>query len=103
MSRQPIATVRVLQRPDLAEGCVRVEIECRHSTTGITSIPSERVALPVPALITAACFEHEAQCGRCDVSEAHAEGNRALREETERIWVAHREARTRCYIEEVRN
>ena len=103
MTRQPSASVRVLQQPDRAEGCVRVEVECRHSTTGITSIPSERVALPVPALITAACFEHEARCGRCDVSEVHAEGNRSLREETERIWAAHREARTRCDIEEGRD
>ena len=103
MSRRPLAIVRVLHRPDLAEGCVRVEVDCKLSTTGITSIPSERVALPVPALITAACFEHEVQCGRCDVSEAHAEGSRALREETERIWAAHREARARRYLEGVRN
>ena len=32
-----------------------------------------------------------------------AEGNRALREETERIWAAHCQARARRYAQEVRN
>jgi hypothetical protein len=103
VSRRPIASVRVLQRPDLGEDCLRIEVDCRYSTTGITSIPSERVGLPVPALITAACFEHEARCGRCDASEVHAAGNRALREETERIWTARCQARTRRYTEEAMN
>jgi hypothetical protein len=102
MSHLPIASVQVLQRADLADGCLRIEIECRYGTTGLTSLPGPS-ALPVPALITAACFEHEARCGRCDVSEAHAEGNRALREETERIWAAHCQARVRGYAQEVRN
>jgi hypothetical protein len=87
MTRRPIASVRILTLPQLHPDAVRVEIDCPDSTTGITSLPGP-VALLVPALITAACFEHEARCGACDVSEAHAQGHRALRDETERIYAA---------------
>ena len=102
MNPQPRAFVRILQLPQITPDVVRVEIECRYGATGLTSLPGPS-SLPVPALIIAACFEHEAQCGKCDMSEAHAEGSRALREETERIWAAHCQARVRGYTQEVRN
>jgi hypothetical protein len=41
MTRRPLAQVRILKRPDLAPDAVRVEVDCRYSTTGSTSIPSE--------------------------------------------------------------
>ena len=88
MSRRPAATVRVLTLPNLHPDAVRVEVECRYSTTGMTQVPAPRgPELPTPALITAACFEHEARCGDCDTSEAHAQGHAELRAWTEEAWV----------------
>jgi hypothetical protein len=102
MTRRPIATIRVLHRPDLAEGCIRIEIECSGSVTGLTHVPGP-VDLPTPALITAACFEHESRCGSCDTSEAHARGAEDLREETERVYEAIQQRRIRYYAHGRRN
>jgi hypothetical protein len=102
VSRPAIATVTVLTLPHISPDATRVEIECRYSTTGLTSIPGP-FALPVPALITAAVFEHESRCGECDTSEAHAEGNRALRQETERVYAAVQQRRQRRYADGRRN
>jgi len=86
VTRRPIATVTVLQRPDLAEGCLRIEVSCRHSTTGLTSILTDRIGLTVPMLITSACFAHEERCGQCDVSKAHEQGDQAIRTATDEAW-----------------
>lgn len=87
MSRRPSATVRVLKVPHLHPDAIRVEVDCRHGTTGLTQIPApDGPELPTPALITAACFEHEARCGDCDTAEAHAQGAQALRAWTEDAW-----------------
>lgn len=71
--------------PHLHPEAVRIEVDCSRSTTGLTSVPG-RLDLPTPALITAACFEHEARCGSCDTADAHAQGHAELREWTEQAW-----------------
>src|SRR5438067_9892848 len=86
MSRRPLATVRVLQRPDLAEGCLRIEVECRYGTTGLTSIAADRLGITVPMLITSACFAHEERCGECDTSQAHEQGDQAIKTATDEAW-----------------
>jgi hypothetical protein len=78
--------VRVLQRPDLAEGCLRIEVDCRYSTTGLTSIGRDRIGLTVPMLVTSAVFAHEEKCGQCDTSAAHEQGDREIRTVTENAW-----------------
>jgi hypothetical protein len=40
MKRRPIATVRVLPLNHLAEGTIRVEIDCPASMIGYTQVPS---------------------------------------------------------------
>lgn len=82
--RRPIATVRVLRLPQLAPGAVRVEVDCRHSTTGITSLPGGPLELDVPMLTTIAVYTHEEQCGSCDTSDAHERGDERIRDATER-------------------
>lgn len=86
MSRQPIAEVRVLRRPDLHPDAIRIEVGCRHGMTGLTSIPSPALPLTRGQLITGAVFEHEARCGDCDTEEAHRQGDRQVREMTDRAW-----------------
>ena len=88
MSRRPKANVQVLNRTDLAAGCLRIEVSCRFSTTGLTSIATERIGLTVPVLITTACYEHESRCGECDVSQAHERGDQHIRTVTEDAWNA---------------
>jgi hypothetical protein len=86
MSRRPIATVTVIRMPHLAEGCVRVEVECSGSTTGLTHIPGGPIGLDVPLLVIFATYEHEERCDAgCDTSRAHAEGDRRAREYVERL------------------
>jgi hypothetical protein len=103
MTRRPLAQVRILKQPHLAPDAVRVEIDCRYSTTGLTSIPSEALRLTVPMLVTQACYEHEARCGECDVSEAHAQGDQQVRVETERAWNIVQAKMAERYVHEVRN
>jgi hypothetical protein len=88
--------------PHLGEGAVRIEVDCKHSTTGLTSVPGP-LDLPTPALITAACFEHEARCGECDVSQAHARGATGLRAETERVYAQMQQRWQRRYAHGRRN
>ena len=104
MTRRPTAAVRVIRMPRLHPEAVRIEVGCQLGTTGITQIPAPGgPGLPTPALITAACFEHEVRCGDCDTSEAHAQGARELREETERVYEAFRQKRVRYYAHGRRN
>jgi hypothetical protein len=98
MTRRPIAQVRVLKQPHLHPEAVRVEVDCRHATAGITQMPAPGgLELPTPALVTAACFEHEARCSQCDTAEAHRQGNVQLREWTEEAWSQFQAARGRRY------
>jgi len=103
MTGRPIAQVRVLKRPDLAPGAVRVEVACRYSTTGLTSIPSEVLKLTVPMLVTSACYLHEERCNRCDTSEAHDQGEQHVRDWTEAMWPAMQDARIRRHTDGRRN
>src|ERR1044072_4784768 len=86
MNRRPIATVRVMKMPRLHADAIRIEVSCPHGTTGLTQVPGPMLALTREQLITSACFEHEARCGRCDTEPAHARGDRQIREETDRAW-----------------
>jgi hypothetical protein len=45
VSRRPVAAVTVLKLPHLHPDAIRVEIECRYSMTGLTSIPGPMFAL----------------------------------------------------------
>jgi hypothetical protein len=104
MEHRPIATVTVMRLPHLHPEAIRIEIECSSSTTGLTSLPAaDGPELPVPALVTAATFEHEARCGLCDTSEAHARGAVELRDETERLYAQVRQRRLRYYAHGRRN
>jgi len=104
MSRRPIASVRVLTLPHIAPDAVRIEIECRYSTTGLTSVPGPAFALTRPQMVTAACFEHEARChGGCDTAEAHAKGDPAVRAATEDAWKAVQAELGRRYADGRRN
>jgi len=104
MSRRPIAQVRLLTLPQLHPEAIRVEVDCCYSTTGITQVPAPGgLELPTPALITAACFEHEARCGDCDTSDAHVRGAVELRDETERLYALVRQRRVRYYAHGRRN
>ena len=87
MSRRPTATVRVLNLPHIAPDAVRVEVECKYLTTGLTSVPGPAFALTRSQMVTAAVFEHEARCHRgCDTTEAHQQGDQAVREQMDRAW-----------------
>jgi hypothetical protein len=103
MNRRPLATVRVLRRPDLAPDAVRVEIDCRYSRTGLTSIPSEALRLTVPMLVTSACYLHEERCNRCDTTEAHALGDQRVRDWTEAMWPVMQDTRIRRHMTGRRN
>jgi len=86
MTRRPIAEVKVIRMPHLHPDAVRVEIECPWSTTGLTSLPGPLFALTLEQLVTSAVFEHEARCGECDSKAAHEQGDREIREQTDRAW-----------------
>lgn len=86
MTRRPIAEVRVIRMPHLAAGCIRVEIECSRSCTGLTSFPGPALSLTRPMMVTMATFEHEARCGQCSTDEAHRQGDQQVREMTDRAW-----------------
>jgi hypothetical protein len=104
MTRRPIAEVRVIHMPHLAEGCVRVEVECSGSTTGLTHVPGSAVVLDTPALITACAYAHEERCDAgCDLEAVHARGDRRAREETERTYAAVQQRWQRSYAHGRRN
>ena len=86
MSHRPGAAVHIIALPHLHPEAIRVEIECRYSATGLTSIPGPLFALTREQLITSAVFEHEARCGECDTEVAHERGDREIRVQTERAW-----------------
>jgi hypothetical protein len=103
VSRRPLATVRILKQPDLSPDAVRVEIECRSSTTGLTSIPSKAIRLTVPMMVTQATYAHEERCGACDTTEAHAQGDQRVRERTEQTWSQMQARLVKRYAESRRN
>jgi hypothetical protein len=86
MSRRPIASVRVLQLAHGHPGAVRIEVGCPHGTTGLTQAPGPMLALTRAQMVTAAVYAHEEGCGRCDTERAHEQGDRRVREMTDRAW-----------------
>jgi hypothetical protein len=84
--RAPMAAVRVLLLPQIAPDAIRIEVDCRYSTTGMTSVPSDGFPMTRRQLITAAIFEHEQRCGQCDTTEAHKRGDQLVRTATDRAW-----------------
>jgi len=104
MTRRPQATVTVMKLPHLAEGCVRIEVDCRYSTTGLTSFPGDRLDMPLRQLITAAVMEHEARCdGECDTTAAHERGDPHIRAHVEQLGGALQAAMARQYAHGRRN
>ena len=96
MDQRPIATVKVIHRPDFGPLAIRVEVRCPDGVTGLMNVlgdaePELRGAL----LIAAACSEHEARCGRCDLAEARERADVQLRAAPEEAWIAWREERRR--------
>jgi len=83
---RPIAEVRVLRMPHLHPDAVRVVVDCRYSTTGLTVLPGPMLALTREQLITSAVLEHEALCEACDTEQAHRQGDPHAREVTDRAW-----------------
>jgi hypothetical protein len=101
---RPIAAVRVLPLPDLAQGAVRVEVECPEATTGYTWAPAlGGLNLPVTMLVTMATYTHEEKCGACDTAEAHAQGDQRARGYVERMWRAMQAERARRHAAGRRN
>jgi hypothetical protein len=86
MTSRSIATVTVVERPQLHPDAIRVEIECLFGISSLTRLPGLMQALTVEQMITAAVFEHESKCGRCDTEAAHLQGDRQVREITDRAW-----------------
>jgi hypothetical protein len=104
MSRRPIAEVRVIRMPHLAAGCIRVEVECSASTTGLTHVPGVAFEMDTPMLITTAAFAHEERCAAdCDLTAVHAKGDHRAREETERAYAAVQQRWQRSYVHGRRN
>lgn len=104
MSHKPIAEVRILRMPHLHPKAVRVEIDCRFSTTGLTSIPAPGgPELTRPQMVTGATYEHEQRCGQCDTSQAHQQGDTTLRDATDAIWDRIQQRRRTAYAQERRN
>ena len=86
MSETPRATLTIYRRPDLAPGAARYEVDCKFSTTGLTSIPNPELAMTDEMLILAAGYAHEERCGQCDVSDVLSQGDQQARELAERLW-----------------
>ena len=53
----------------------------------------------ISVVILAACFEHEARCGTCDLSEAREQADVEVRAAPEGAWSAWREERRQRLIQ----
>ncbi len=103
-ARRPKATLRILRRPDWGDDAVRLEVDCRYGTTGITQITAEGCPrLAVESLATILAYRHEEECGRCDLADVHARGDRELRDLVERADVTRRAEALRAYAAARRN
>ena len=94
VGHRPIATVKVIHRPDFGPLAIKVEVGCPGRATGLLNVlgeapPGVRGAL----LIVAACFEHEARCGRCDLTDTREQADVEVRAAPEEAWAAWREER----------
>ena len=94
MAYRPAATIKVIHRPDFGPLAIRVEVGCPYGITGLLNVLGEaRPEIRGSLLIVAACFEHEARCGRCDLSEVRRQADVQVRAAPEEAWVAWREER----------
>ena len=86
--KRPMATVRVIHRPDFGPQAVRVEIVCPSGVTSITGVSQRRLSpqVRVASLIAAGCFEHEARCGACDLTDAYQQAEVDLRVAPAEAW-----------------
>jgi hypothetical protein len=89
--------------PHLHPDAVRVEIECKHSRTGLTSFPGGVFALSREQLVNSAVYAHEERCGRCSTEHAHQQGDLEIRAATDQAWDDLLIAAQRRYDHEVRN
>ena len=85
-TKTPKATLRILRRPDLAPGAARFDVDCRYSTTGLTSAPTPALSMTDDMLIFTAAYAHEERCGPCDVSDVLDRGDQQMRALTEELW-----------------
>jgi hypothetical protein len=100
---RPSATVRALDLGHVLDDCVRVEIDCPASTTGITYVPGGAIEMDTSLLTTMAVYEHEDRCGACSTEEAHQQGDLAAKAQVAELQAAMQAIQTRRYIQEVRN
>ena len=84
--RPPRATLRILHLPHIGRDVKRFEVDCRYSTTGLTSIPGGSIELHEDCLILAAAYAHQERCGACDVSDVLDRGDQQMRQLTEELW-----------------
>jgi hypothetical protein len=94
MEQRSTATVKVIHRPDFGPLAIEIQVSCSNRVTRLLNClgdaqPELRGAL----LVAAACTEHEARCGRCDLAEARAQADVQLRAAPEEAWIAWREER----------
>ena len=102
MRRAPIATVRVIHRPDFGDAAIKVEVACPDRVTGLLNVLGDaEPKLRGAVLVLAACFEHEARCGACDLSEAREQADVEIRAAPEGAWSAWREERRQRLIREL--
>jgi hypothetical protein len=80
------ARLRIMDLPGLAQGAKRLEVGCRYSTTGLTSVPGAGNDLTQEMLVLVAGYAHEGRCGECDISRVLDRGDREVRKLTERTW-----------------
>ncbi len=103
-ARRPKATLRILRRPDWGADAVRLEVDCRYGTTGITQVaPDGCPRLATESLTTVLAYRHEEECGRCDLADVHARGDHELYELVERADATRRAEALRAYVEGRRN
>jgi hypothetical protein len=104
VTHRPKATLRILRRPDLGEGVVRLEVDCRYGTTGITQVSADGCPqLAIESLATILAYRHEEECGRYDLADVHARGDRELYEFVERADAIRRAEALRAYVKGRRN
>jgi hypothetical protein len=99
MQQPTTATVKVTHRPDFGDEAIEVEVTCPERVTGLLNVLGDaEPGLRGAVLILAACFEHEARCGRCDLSEVREQANVEVRAAPEEAWAAWREERRQRLI-----
>jgi hypothetical protein len=70
---RPVATVKVIHRPEFGPQAVQIEVLCPAGVTSVTGTSRGNLSpdVRVPPLIATACFEHEARCGACDLTDVY--------------------------------